>query len=56
LLALAHDRTCEAELAQAIDAELDAGRLPDLALLRQRFGPSSASAPAAGAAGSGHRC
>ena len=31
LLALAHDRGCEAELAQAIDAELDAGRLPDLA-------------------------
>ncbi len=30
LLALAHDRACEAELAEAIDAELDAGRLPDL--------------------------
>src|SRR5262252_826254 len=30
LLALAHDRACEAELAGAIDAELDAGRLPDL--------------------------
>jgi hypothetical protein len=29
LLALAHDRACEAELAQVIDAELDAGRLPD---------------------------
>jgi hypothetical protein len=26
LLALAHDRACEAELAEAIDAELDAGR------------------------------
>lgn len=45
LLALAHDRACEAELAQAIDAELDAGRLPDLALLRERFGPSPASVP-----------
>ena len=29
LLALAHDRGCEAELAQVIDAELDARRLPD---------------------------
>jgi transposase InsO family protein len=45
LLALAHDRACEAELAQAIDADLDAGRLPDLALLRERFGPSPASVP-----------
>src|SRR3979409_956990 len=45
LLALAHDRACEAELAQVIDAELDAGRLPDLALLRERFGPSPASVP-----------
>jgi hypothetical protein len=45
LLALAHDRACEAELAQAIDLELDAGRLPDLALLRERFGPSPASVP-----------
>jgi hypothetical protein len=31
--------------SQVIDAELDAGRLPDLALLRERFGPSSASVP-----------
>ena len=45
LLALAHDRACEAELALVIDAELDAGRLPDLALLRERFGPSPASVP-----------
>ena len=45
LLALAHDRACEAELAQVIDAELDTGRLPDLALLRERFGPSPASVP-----------
>ena len=30
LLALAHERACEAELAEAIDTELDAGRLPDL--------------------------
>ena len=45
LLALAHDRTCEAELAHAIDADLDAGRLPDLALLSRRFGPNPGSVP-----------
>jgi hypothetical protein len=33
LLALAHNRACEAELAEAINAELDAGRLPDLETL-----------------------
>ena len=45
LLALAHDRVCEAELAQIIDAELDADRLPDLASLSERFGPSPGSVP-----------
>ena len=45
LLALAHDRGCEAELAGLIDAELDAGRLPDLPTLRQRFAPNPASVP-----------
>ena len=45
LLALAHDRACEAELAQAIDVELDAGRLPDLARLREQFGPNPGSMP-----------
>ena len=45
LLALAHDRGCEAELANAINAELDAGRLPDLPVLRGRFGPNPASVP-----------
>jgi hypothetical protein len=45
LLALAHERGCEAELAQLIDAELDAGRLPDLAILRERFAPNPASVP-----------
>jgi hypothetical protein len=29
LLALAHDRGCEIELAGLIDAELNAGRMPD---------------------------
>ena len=45
LLALAHDRACEAELAEALAADVDAGRLPDLAFLSAYFGPSSASAP-----------
>jgi hypothetical protein len=46
LLALAHERGCEAELAVLIDADLDAGRLPDPAILRQRFAPNPASVPA----------
>jgi hypothetical protein len=45
LLALAHDRACEAELAQAIEAELDAGRLPDLDLLERRFAPDPGAVP-----------
>ena len=45
LLALAHDRACEAELAEAIDAELDAGRLPDLDTLRRRFAPHPTAIP-----------
>jgi hypothetical protein len=45
LLALAHDRACEAELAQAIDAGLDDGRLPDIDRLRSRFQPDAASIP-----------
>lgn len=45
LLALAHDRACEAELAEAIEVELDAGRLPDLGLLERRFAPDPAAVP-----------
>jgi hypothetical protein len=45
LLALAHDRACEAELAEAIDAELDAGRLPDLDALDRRFAPHPIAIP-----------
>jgi hypothetical protein len=37
LLALAHERACEAELAGVIDAELDNGQLPHIDRLRQRF-------------------
>ena len=40
LLALAHDRACELELAWAIDADLDAGVPPDL----DRLPPSAARA------------
>jgi hypothetical protein len=45
LLALAHDRACEAELALAIEADLDAGALPDLDRLRGRFQPDRAMIP-----------
>jgi hypothetical protein len=45
LLALAHDRACEAELARAIEADLDAGALPDLDRLRARFQPDRAMVP-----------
>jgi hypothetical protein len=45
LLALAHDRSCETELAHAIDAALHCGQTLDLVRLRERFGPSLASAP-----------
>ena len=45
LLALAHDRGCEAELAGLIEADLDAGKLPDLAILRPQFRPKAAAIP-----------
>ncbi len=45
LLALAHDRGVEADLAAMLDAILDDGRLPDLGLLRTRFTPQVTSAP-----------
>ena len=40
-----HDRACELELAQAIDADLDAGVLHDLDRLRERFKPDRAAIP-----------
>ncbi|MGA0828288.1 MAG: IS21 family transposase [Gemmobacter sp.] len=46
LLALAHERACEAELAGLIETELDAGRLPDMAVLRAHFVPDAAALPA----------
>ena len=45
LLALAHDQCCEARLAADIDVLLDAGKLPDPALLSERFSPQPGSAP-----------
>jgi hypothetical protein len=45
LLALAHERACEAELAEAIEAVLNAGELPDPAQLRDRFKPDAAAIP-----------
>lgn len=44
-LALAHERGCEADLAAAIAARLDAGGLPDLAELRARFAPPPGALP-----------
>jgi hypothetical protein len=37
LLSLAHERGCEAELAEVLDADLEAERLPNLPALRERF-------------------
>ena len=45
LLALAHERTCEGELADAIESELDAGQLPDRKVLARRFKPDAAAVP-----------
>src|SRR4051812_20014969 len=45
LLALAHDRACEAELAIALEAILDAGEVPDLTTLQRRFMPASVAVP-----------
>jgi hypothetical protein len=45
LLALVHERACEADLAAAITADLDAGRLPEIAAMRERFRPNDAALP-----------
>ena len=44
-LALAHERGCEADLAAAIDALLDADTVPDLAELSARFAPDPQALP-----------
>ena len=45
LLALAHERGCEAELATLLAADLAAAQLPDIAALRARFAPDPAALP-----------
>ena len=45
LLALAHERSCESELADQLAATLEAQRLPDMAALRQRFAPDPSRLP-----------
>jgi hypothetical protein len=45
LLAIAHDRNCERELADELKANLEAGQLPDMTVLRRRFSPDPESLP-----------
>ena len=45
ILALAHERGCEAELALALQADLDQGVLPDLAATIERFRPKDVAWP-----------
>ena len=45
ILALAHDRGCEAELATLVTEHIDAGALPDMAVLSARFAPDPAALP-----------
>ena len=46
LLALAHDRGCEAELAEHLEEDLRQHRIPDIVTLRTLFGPSEDVLPA----------
>jgi hypothetical protein len=45
LLSLAHERTCEAELATLLGASLAANEAPDITTLRERFAPDPARLP-----------
>jgi transposase InsO family protein len=45
ILALAHERACEAELADLLAADLDQGQLPDLPTLRAFFLPDAQAMP-----------
>ena len=45
LLSLAHDRACEAELAELLAADIAADRLPDIVALHARFAPDPATLP-----------
>ena len=45
LLAMAHERNCESELAEQLSACLHAGQLPDMRALQTRFAPDPARLP-----------
>jgi hypothetical protein len=45
LLALAHDRGCEAELATILEDDLAANQIPEIAALHERFAPDPAALP-----------
>jgi hypothetical protein len=45
LLALAHERGCESELADQLRVSLEARRLPDMAALRELFAPDPSRLP-----------
>lgn len=45
LLALAHDRSCEAELAAQLEEDMQQKRSPDIAALRTLFAPSCDGPP-----------
>ncbi len=45
ILALAHERACEAELADRLATDLDQGRLPDMTELRALFMPDAPAMP-----------
>jgi hypothetical protein len=42
---MAHERACEAELAQALAADITQDRLPDMDALRLRFAPHPSTLP-----------
>ncbi len=45
LLGMAHDRACEAELAELLARDIAAERLPDMVALQARFAPDPATLP-----------
>lgn len=45
LLAIAHERGCESELANQLSQYLQAQQLPDMTVLRERFAPDPAQLP-----------
>ena len=45
LLSLAHERACEAQLAEVLQQCLADGQLPDLSALRLRYAPDPARLP-----------